>query len=139
MNDVRRAGAHDDGVFNECKISDQESDDDIASINSKDNGDDADWSVKCIHHGGRAPVNPHTGLQLVNPALKKIFLRAPHMGVDGGVQYTIYENTHTYWMTYEEYLAYGGVPPSTPIRGAIPYKRGLRGNPPCRVHIKFID
>jgi len=66
--------------------------------------------------------------------------------------------THTYWMTYEEYLAYGGVPPSTPIRGAIPYKRGLRGgNPVCktnfyqsgvygvatpypyRVHIKFID
>ena len=43
MNDVRirRAGAHDDGVFNECKISDQESDDDIASINSKDNDDDA--------------------------------------------------------------------------------------------------
>ena len=40
LNDVRRAGAHDDGVFNECKISDQESDDDIASINSKDNGDD---------------------------------------------------------------------------------------------------
>ena len=40
--EVRRAGAHDDGVFNECKISDQESDDDIASINSKDNGDDAD-------------------------------------------------------------------------------------------------
>ena len=35
MNDIRRAGAHDDGVFNECKISDQESDDDIASINSK--------------------------------------------------------------------------------------------------------
>ncbi len=35
--------------------------------------------------------------------------------------------THTYWITYEEYLAYGGVPPSTPIRGAIPYKRGLRG------------
>ena len=34
--------AHDDGVFNECKISDQESDDDIASINSKDNDDDAD-------------------------------------------------------------------------------------------------
>ena len=31
-----------DGVFNECKISDQESDDDIASINSKDNDDDAD-------------------------------------------------------------------------------------------------
>ena len=41
LNDVRRAGAHDDGVFNaECKISDQESDDDIASINSKDNDDD---------------------------------------------------------------------------------------------------
>ena len=29
-------------VFNECKISDQESDDDIASINLKDNDDDAD-------------------------------------------------------------------------------------------------
>ena len=42
LNDIRRAGAHDDGVFNECKISDQESDDDIASINSKDNDDDAD-------------------------------------------------------------------------------------------------
>ena len=37
---IRRAGAHDDGVFNECKISDQKSDDDIASINSKDNDDD---------------------------------------------------------------------------------------------------
>ena len=36
LNDVRRAGAHDDGVFNECMISDQESDNDIASINSKD-------------------------------------------------------------------------------------------------------
>ena len=56
--------------------------------------------------------------------------------------------THTYWMTYEEYLAYGGVPPSTP-RGEIPYKRGLRGATkksgdygvaiPYRVHIKFID
>ena len=33
---------YDDGVFNECKISDQESDDDIASINSKDNDDDDD-------------------------------------------------------------------------------------------------
>ena len=43
MNEIRRAGVHDDGVFNECKISDQESDDDIASmINSKDNEDDAD-------------------------------------------------------------------------------------------------
>ena len=38
--------------------------------------------------------------------------------------------THTYWITYEEYLAYWGVPPSTPIRGAIPYKRGLRGATP---------
>ena len=34
--------AHDDGVFNECMISDQEADNDIASINLKDNGDDAD-------------------------------------------------------------------------------------------------
>ena len=42
MNDIRIAGAHDDGVFNECKISDLESDDDIASINSKDNDDDDD-------------------------------------------------------------------------------------------------
>ena len=43
--------------------------------------------------------------------------------------------THTYWITYEEYLAYGGVPPSTPIRGAIPYKRGLRGgNPVCKTN-----
>ena len=35
---------HDDGVFNECKFSDQEFDDEIASItsNSKDNDDDAD-------------------------------------------------------------------------------------------------
>ena len=33
---------HDDGVFNECKLSDQEFDDEIASINSKDNDDDAD-------------------------------------------------------------------------------------------------
>ena len=40
--DVRRAGAHDDGVFHECMISDQEADNDIASINLKDNGDDAD-------------------------------------------------------------------------------------------------
>ena len=60
--------------------------------------------------------------------------------------------THTYWMTYEEYLAYGGVPPST-HRGEIPYKRGLRvATPyitkksgvngvatPYRIHIKFID
>ena len=42
LNGIGRAGAHDDGVFNECKISDQESDDDTASINSKDNDDDAD-------------------------------------------------------------------------------------------------
>ena len=42
LNEIRRAGVHDDGVFNECKISDQEFDDDIASINSKDNDDDAD-------------------------------------------------------------------------------------------------
>ena len=54
--------------------------------------------------------------------------------------------THTYWMTYEECLAYGGTPPSTPIRDALILlllKRGLRGaipyggNPPCRVPIKF--
>ena len=42
LNEIRRAGVHNDGVFNECKISDQEFDDDIASINSKDNDDDAD-------------------------------------------------------------------------------------------------
>ena len=33
---------HDDRVFNECKLSDQEFDDEIASINSKDNDDDDD-------------------------------------------------------------------------------------------------
>ena len=32
LNEIRRAGAHDDGVFNECKFSDQEFDDEIASI-----------------------------------------------------------------------------------------------------------
>ena len=42
MNDVRRAGAHDDGVFNECMTNDQEDDNDIASINLKNNSDDAD-------------------------------------------------------------------------------------------------
>ena len=42
LNDVRRAGAHDDGVFNECMTSDQETDNDVASINLKDDGDDAD-------------------------------------------------------------------------------------------------
>ena len=31
-----------DGVFNECKLSDLEFDDEIASINSKDNDDDDD-------------------------------------------------------------------------------------------------
>ena len=45
LNEIRRAGAHDDAVFNECKVSDQEFDDDIASINSKDNYDDADDDV----------------------------------------------------------------------------------------------
>ena len=33
---------HDDRVFNECRLNDQEFDDEIASINSKDNDDDAD-------------------------------------------------------------------------------------------------
>ena len=33
---------HDDEVFHECKLSDQEFDDEIASVNSKDNEDDAD-------------------------------------------------------------------------------------------------
>ena len=33
LNEIRRAGVHDDGVFNECKLSDQEFDDEIASIN----------------------------------------------------------------------------------------------------------
>ena len=42
LNDVRRARVHDDGVFNDCMTSDQETDNDIASINLKDNGDDAD-------------------------------------------------------------------------------------------------
>ena len=31
-----------EAVFNECMTSDQETDNDIASINLKDNGDDAD-------------------------------------------------------------------------------------------------
>ena len=31
LNEIRRAGAHDDGGFNESKISDQEFDDEIAS------------------------------------------------------------------------------------------------------------
>ena len=42
MNEIRRAGVHDDGVFNECKLSDQEFDDEIASINLKNNDDAAD-------------------------------------------------------------------------------------------------
>ena len=37
LNEIRRAGVHDDGVFNECKLSDQEFDDEIASINLKNN------------------------------------------------------------------------------------------------------
>ena len=37
MNEIRRAGVHDDGVFNECKLGDQEFDDEIASINLKNN------------------------------------------------------------------------------------------------------
>ena len=56
--------------------------------------------------------------------------------------------THTYWITYEEYLAYGGVPPSTPyevqshiveLRGGNPvcktnfYQSGLRGGNPVSV------
>ena len=43
LNEIKRAGVHDDGVFNECKFSDQEFDDEIASItsNSKDNDDAA--------------------------------------------------------------------------------------------------
>ena len=42
LNETRRAGDNEDGDFNECKLSDQEFDDEIASINSKDNDDDAD-------------------------------------------------------------------------------------------------
>ena len=42
LNDVRRASAHDDGVFNECMTNDQEIDNDIVFINLKNNGDDAD-------------------------------------------------------------------------------------------------
>ena len=42
LKEIRGAVVHDDGVFIECKLSDQEFDDDIASINSKDNDDNAD-------------------------------------------------------------------------------------------------
>ena len=37
MNAIRRAGRHDDGVFNDCQLSDQEFDDEIASIDSQTN------------------------------------------------------------------------------------------------------
>ena len=36
-NAIRRAGMHDDGVFNDCQLSDQEFDDEIASIDSQTN------------------------------------------------------------------------------------------------------
>ena len=32
LNAIRRAGMHDDGVFNDCQRSDQEFDDEIASV-----------------------------------------------------------------------------------------------------------
>ena len=32
LNAIRRAGMHDDGVFNDCQLSDQEFNDEIASI-----------------------------------------------------------------------------------------------------------
>ena len=35
LNAIRRAGMHDDGVFNDCQLSDQEFDDEIASIDSQ--------------------------------------------------------------------------------------------------------
>ena len=37
LNAIRRAGMHDDGVFNDCQLSDQEFDDEIASIDSQTN------------------------------------------------------------------------------------------------------
>ena len=37
LNAIRRAGMHDDGVFNYCQRSDQEFDDEIASIDSQTN------------------------------------------------------------------------------------------------------
>ena len=37
LNAIRRAGMHDDGVFNDCELSDQESDDEIASIDCQTN------------------------------------------------------------------------------------------------------
>ena len=37
FNAIRRAGMHDDGVFNDCQLSDQDFDDEIASIDSQTN------------------------------------------------------------------------------------------------------
>ena len=37
LNAIRRAGMHDDRVFNDCQLSDQEFDDEIASIDSQTN------------------------------------------------------------------------------------------------------
>jgi len=37
LNAIRRAGMHDDGVFNDCQLSDREFDDEIASIDSLSN------------------------------------------------------------------------------------------------------
>ena len=37
LNAIRRAGMHDDGVFNDCQLSDREFDDEIASIDSLTN------------------------------------------------------------------------------------------------------
>ena len=34
LNAIRRAGMHDDGVFNDCQRSDQEYDDETASVDS---------------------------------------------------------------------------------------------------------
>ena len=32
LNAIRRAGMHDDGVFNDCQLSDQEFDDEVALV-----------------------------------------------------------------------------------------------------------
>ena len=37
LNAIRRAGMHDDGVLNDCQLSDQDFDDEIASIDSQTN------------------------------------------------------------------------------------------------------
>ena len=42
-----RAGVHDDGVFNLCKLSDQEFDDEIASIDSQTSMMDHNLSIDC--------------------------------------------------------------------------------------------